>query len=207
MRAYVDGGNNIFDANNIKKTILYKSRVPNSKVSVIEIDKSLSSTTSVKIANIPSVHSIEFRDNHMTVWHDYQIGSGKRVEYNEVVEFVSGVEVISPYVSQNSEVRLVMSSSQRHDRLYSDALYCTVPGCKDSFKTEEDLSDHVTDGIHMICESLMGMDRVLSLYVQRINTNAMAHTSGIGGNRIGSGLEDSRHALLVTSEGWALKKK
>ena len=46
-----------------------------------------------------------------------------------------------------------------------------------------------------------------SLYAQRINTNAMAHTSGIGGNRIGSGLEDSRHVLLVTSEGWALKRK
>ena len=33
----------------------------------------------------------------------------------------------------------------------------------------------------------------------------MAHTSGIGGNRIGS--EDSWHELLVTSEGCALKKK
>ena len=205
MRAYVDGGNNI--PNDIKEAILYKSGVPNSKVSVIEIDKSLSSTTSIKIANSQSVHSIEFRDNHMTVWHYYQIGSGKRVEYNVVVEFVSGVEVISPYVSQNSEVRLAMSSSQRHDRSYSDALYCTVPGCKDSFKTEEGLSDHVIDDNHTICESLTGMDRVRSLYAQRINTNAMAHTSGIGGNRIGSGLEDSRHVLLVTSEGWALKRK
>ena len=144
MRAYIDGGNNILDANDIKEAILYKSGVPNSKVSVIEIDNSLSSTTSVKIANSQSVHSIEFRDKHMTVWHCYQIGSGKRVEYNEVVEFVSGVEVISPYVSQNSEVRLAMFSSQRHNRSYSDALYCTVPGCKDSFNTEEDLSDHVT---------------------------------------------------------------
>ena len=33
--------------------------------------KSLSSTTSVKIVNSQSVHSIEFRDNHMTVWHYY----------------------------------------------------------------------------------------------------------------------------------------
>ena len=45
---------------------------------------------SVRIANSQSVNSIEFRDNHMTVWHYYQIRSGKRVEYNEVVEFVSG---------------------------------------------------------------------------------------------------------------------
>ena len=208
MRAYVDGGNNILDANDIKEAILYKSGVLNSKMLVIEIDKSLSSTTSVRIANSQSVNSIEFRDNHMTVWHYYQIRSGKRVEYNEVVEFVSGVEVISPYVSQNREVRLAMSSSQRHNRTYSDTLYCTAPGCKDSFKTEADLSDHVTDGNHTICESLTGMCRVRSLYVQRINTNAMAHTSGIGGgNQIGSALEDSLQALLVTSEGWALKKK
>ena len=116
------------------------------------------------------------------------------------------MEVISQYVSQHSEVRLAMSSSQRHDRSYSDALYCTVPGCKACFKTEEDLSDHMTDGNHTICESITGMDRVRILYAQRINTNAMAHTSGIGGNPIGSDLQDSRHALLVTSEGWALKK-
>ena len=88
MRAYVDGGNTIIDANDIKEVILYKSEVPNSKVSVIEIDKSLSSTTNIKIANSQSVHSIEFRDNHMTVWHYYQIGSGKKAEYNEVVEYV-----------------------------------------------------------------------------------------------------------------------
>ena len=39
MRTYVDEGNNILDANDIKEAILYKSGVPNSKVSVIEIGK------------------------------------------------------------------------------------------------------------------------------------------------------------------------
>ena len=37
MRAYVDGGNNILDANDTKEPILYKSGVP---ISLIEIDKS-----------------------------------------------------------------------------------------------------------------------------------------------------------------------
>jgi hypothetical protein len=64
-------------------------------------------------------------------------------------------------------------------------------------------NDFLTDGNHTICESLTGMDRVRSLYAQRINT------SGIGRNLIGSGLDpqESRHALLVNIEGWALKKK
>ena len=208
MRACVDGGNNILNANDIKSAILYKSGVPNSKVSVIEIDKSVSSTTSVKIANSQSIHSTEFSDNHMTVWHYYQIGSGKRVEYSEV-EFASGVEIVSPFVSNKNANQQTMASSQRQDRAYSDLLFCTVPGCKDSFRTVEDLDDHLTDGNHTICEPLTGMDRVRSLYAQRINTNAMAHTSGIGRNLIGSGLDaqESRHALLVNSEGWALKKK
>ena len=91
-----------------------------------------------------------------------------------------------------------------HTVTHCNAHYLAV---KISLKTEEDLSDHVTDYNHTICESLTGMDRVRSLYALRINTNVMAHTSGIGRNRIGSGFEDSRHVLIVKSESWALKKK
>ena len=127
MRAYVDGGNNIQNANDIKSAILYKSGVPNANVSVIDIDKSVSTTTNVKIASSQSIHSIQFNDEHMTVWHYYQIGNGKTVKYSEV-KFVSGVEVISPFVSNHNENRLTMASSQRKDRSYSDLLFCTVPG-------------------------------------------------------------------------------
>ena len=99
--------------------------------------------------------SIQFNDDHMTVWHYYQIGNGKIVKYSEV-KFVSGVEVISPFVSNHNENRLTVASSQRKDR---SAQFLIVH----NFTNVEDLDAHVTNGNHTMCEPLTGMDRVRTL--------------------------------------------
>ena len=58
--------------------------------------------------------------------------------YSEV-QFVPGVEIISPFVSNHYENPLTMASSQRRDISYSELMFCKVPGCRYNFRNVKDI--------------------------------------------------------------------
>lgn len=209
MRAYVDAGNDLLDASDVKSAIEYQGGVPNAKVSVIEIDKSRTEVTNVKIPNSQSIHSVRFYNDHMVVWNYYGIGPGKRVGYyDNDFSIVPAVTVLEPFEQAVKSQDSMTASKTRADRVYCDKVFCIEPGCTDSFSTALELAEHIGHGKHnsIISESLTSMDKVRITYGQRISTSAMAHAC-IAESSYSFNPDMSTHAEYVSSQGWALKPK
>ena len=96
IRKYVDEGNNLISANDIRKA-LCTSNLINTKVSVVSFNKGL--LTGTKIDKISSYHSYEISEsNSITAWRYYNLGQGVKTKFDGNSDtFESAINVIDPW--------------------------------------------------------------------------------------------------------------
>jgi hypothetical protein len=212
MAAYVNSGNDLKSAQDIRKALLYRGERKNYKVYVIEIDREKCFLPSIKIADVQSIHSVKFEENCMTLWMFFDIGNGKIEDYTNEM-FVSGVHVISGFndsIIPNPILAVgAQETANRLDRQYSPLLFCADDGCSSSFSTQEELEEHVLQGKHKYVEKSSAMDDVKSSFCKRIRTSEMEHKKASGGPSyvVDENIHSSNHLKLCYTMGWALKPK
>ena len=93
IRKYVDEGNNLISANDIRKA-LCTSNLINTKVPVVSFNKGL--FTGTKIDKISSYHSYEISEsNSITAWRYYNLGQGVKTKFDGNSDsFESAINVI-----------------------------------------------------------------------------------------------------------------
>jgi hypothetical protein len=65
MRSFVDAGNDILSADDLKQALMYGKGLKNTNVGVAVINSDQSKINGIKIAKVSQFHSISFEKDHM----------------------------------------------------------------------------------------------------------------------------------------------
>ena len=77
IKSYINAGNDLINVIDLHKALQYGNGVQNAKCGIIEIDSKKSRIqNAVRIANISSYHSVQFKENEMIFWRYFNIGKG-----------------------------------------------------------------------------------------------------------------------------------
>ena len=77
MRRYLNEGNNIISASDMKRALDFYGGVKGCRVSVVSVDTSKQEITQHKWTGIQSINNFEFQRLGIMVWKAYGIGKGK----------------------------------------------------------------------------------------------------------------------------------
>ena len=121
IRKYVDEGNNLISANDIRKA-LCTSNLINTKVSVVSFNKGL--LTGTKIDKISSYHSYEISEsNSITALRYYNLGQGVKTKFDGNSDTVeSAINVIDPWERCKGQ-RKCLQKSERKDRMLCELFF------------------------------------------------------------------------------------
>ena len=165
LNAFINSGNDCMSANDIKNGVLFLSGSKDSKVSVVEIDKSKTVMQECKILNISTMHSIAFQQDSMSMWQYYDCGDGKVIKYAGL-NFKSGLVVLEPFEGSHNMVDKQSSKKKkkekkRGDRELCNGVFCKEPSCLMYFNTNDDYKDHINEGNHIIRHEETSMYSIL----------------------------------------------
>ena len=160
INAYVNAGNNCMSAAEIKKGVLFLGGSNDSKVSVVEIDKTKTAMSVTKIPNISTIHSISYSNDGMTMWQYFDCGKGKDIKFFEL-EFVSGLTIVEPFEGSENTSASVGKQRQRKDRCLNTGVFCNEPTCLMFFENEADLENHKSENTHQTHNTPTTMDSIL----------------------------------------------
>ena len=96
----------------------YIQEVQNSQ----KFDKTKTKMEERKIANISSIHSIEYNDTYVTMWQYYKCGTGKTIKLSGL-NFESGLNVLHPFAGTNDSVGQPKGNKQRRDRMLCSVFF------------------------------------------------------------------------------------
>ena len=198
---YVNAGNDIQSAEDVKKSLLYMNGVRNAKVSVVSVDESLNSVDAQTIDGISKYHSAEFYEDHVKLWNFYNIGAGKNVKMKSVT-FNSGLTVESPFEGAATVLatRKQPSKKARLDRVRNDDVrMCYKINCVRTFANDDDLETHMLIGDHTY--DLQGMDCIKQLYISHVSSNQPSTSRGP------EIIDASAEYLKYFVMGWALPRR
>ena len=208
LNAYVHSGNDCLSAIDIKKGILHQGGPKNTKVSVVEIDKSKCEITHSKIKDIQSFHSVRFHRQGMIFWRYFDCGAGRYEPFHNL-EFASGLSVVSEF-SEIHDVS-VFVPKKRGDRGLCNLFFCSHPGCIDSFHSDEELSTHVAlNDHHFHSTEMSNIDSVKAHYAKLMHEASHTMTSQNQPSKSFPICDLVRNCSLykeVSTLGWALPKR
>lgn len=95
LNAYINSGNNVCNAQEMKSGILYRGGPKNLSVSVASVHTKSTLLNFNKIPGISTFHSASVEDNSVTFYKYYGIGAGKIVESN--ANFVNKIVTIEEF--------------------------------------------------------------------------------------------------------------
>ena len=198
---YVNAGNDIQSAEDVKKSLLYMNGVRNAKASVVSVDESLNSVDAQTIDGISKYHSAEFYEDHVKLWNFYNIGAGKNVKMKSVT-FNSGLTVESPFEGAATVLatRKQPSKKARLDRVRNDDVrMCYEINCVRTFANDDDLETHMLIGDHTY--DLQGMDCIKQMYINNVSSNQPSTSRGP------EIIDASAEYLKYFVMGWALPRR
>jgi hypothetical protein len=171
MRAYVDSGNNIECANDIKRALHYMGGIKG-RVSVIAITKEITELSASKIPNISQYHSIQFDEDGMTFWPYFNIGVGEKITYGSP-SFTPKLEVIQPFTLASATPTTIdtgVHMKQRSDRGFREFHVCPDVACLATFENEHELDEHILGNVHNYIQPRTSEDRVKLAYAKRMHS-------------------------------------
>ena len=124
MKSYVNSGNDLHNANDIKKGLLYMGGPPCSYIGIAEVSKSSCSLETDTIPGISSYHSYEFAKSSssssqisLKAWKYYNVGVGKNITAH-VSEYHSGAVAIGSFTATSRQEFTSTSTDETGMNLY-----------------------------------------------------------------------------------------
>ena len=203
LRYYVNAGNKVTSATDMRNGLIWMDGVKGVSVSAITVDSTNIPGKSFPF-NIPDVTKmffLEYEKEHMVVRRAYNIGSGRIIKYPNKKIYNNNFQFLHPFSSnpQNSEPGTVkssipMASEQQHWN-------CPSSGCQRTFTSIAALRRHNFE----LCTyevKRTSMDNVKRVYANKLE---VLDESSVKLTRQG---EDQLHSgCTLYKMGWALKNR
>ena len=201
-RMYVNAGHDITTAEEMKKAMLYEGGISNGHVAVAEMEGG--ELGALCIPAINNIHSVEYHENHMTVWRYYGIGKGHEVQY-KYPSFRSGLVIISDF--EEGTVPITTKVKKKKTEVQ---LLCPEDSCTCVFNDEQDLQGHLISGSHTLITPTTGLDKIKHAYVKRLKTTFVAPKLGKYAevpSQAHTNLQQISSKISTYSSGWAIRKR
>ena len=209
LRSYVDAGNDIVTAEDLRQSLHYGFGMKDTMIGVAQVDNVL--LDGPKIPGLSDYHSIEFQEDHMVMWKYYQIGEGIKQNYNNLT-VNPAIKLLQPYSKTESILRLESGKrkgeKQREDRRLCTLLFCQELGCIQSFNTIAELNSHNESGVHTIAKEVSSFDKVKKIFVEKMKSTSQLH-SHVSAATIETANADTTdrtwtYQRIFKDQGWAL---
>ncbi|CAF0970210.1 unnamed protein product [Didymodactylos carnosus] len=150
--AFVDAGNNVLNASDIKTAMEYCDGIKNLWIAVAKNDQTAVITEKTILPEISSIRSIQYTPNGMVLGKSSGIGDGLFILYsNPTVK--PNMKLIEPFEPAPTPIsRRLNNNKQRSkpriDRQYNTYYFCPVDNCTKVFQSENELLEHIAVGLH-----------------------------------------------------------
>ncbi|CAG2256851.1 unnamed protein product [Mytilus edulis] len=215
IRRYINQGNDVLTATQMKEAIEKTSKKVRYVVKVVETDTSATHPhQKVQVPSISAMNNFEFVENGVKVWRHYKLGAGKLVPLNladvivpklRIIENPSEIVDFHPLVQSSSSVSssstTASSASSSSTQQSEDIFTCTNDGCTASFNSHQDFNNHlILDNCEIHSERVSKADVLKTKYVDKLaESQVNSKEITLTGN---CGEMEGEHHL---SRGWAIK--
>ncbi len=227
MRSYLNSGNDISNASQMKRAIESNGGVRGVTAILCGPLNIPNSDLFEKWEGISFINNVEFKEDHMKVWRAYGTGEGKEVPYSEfganasshVPELLPSFSSIEdtpddpiPSFNDVTPRHIVKEKAQRATTSETpdgdsdtdeDTLFtCSVEGCVKTFQRFSSLQTHLDIGKHKYAlERETLLDKAKIKYAQKLESGQSAIDTEIDE----SDLPSSSDVTMPLPMGWALK--
>ena len=162
INSFIQKGNNVESALDIKKAILSSNSIDGFHIQVCEVNDLISFKNDFEFKNITSYHSFEYFDNHLLAFNNYNVGFGKKIKYvdqlreidvkNLVIKLKKASLKIIEYETNNNDTALI--------NLFSNNLFifkCEI--CEFITSEKNELKEHA--GSHEVNLSQLAKTKIM----------------------------------------------
>ena len=117
-------------------------------VAVVQVDTTKSVGVENKIPGISLLNNFLFEERGLHAWKAYKVGPGCFIPYDKAIverQGDTGLKVIQPFGARTKERGTIAENTRPPTEIFP----CTETGCVLSFKTLEEVEQHMDSGKHV----------------------------------------------------------
>ena len=146
IRNFCNQGHDILRAEDMREALM-SHPVKGTTCSVNAIDETAQSIKVKNIAQFSNFHNFQFEDDGIRIWRAYGIGTGKFLQYSNIVvhpQKETCIKTLQQFFPFKSRAMVPETSKETEKQVFE----CTIPGCGKVFKRYENLNLHLETGKH-----------------------------------------------------------
>ena len=207
IKRWVNEKHDMTTAENMKEVLESHGGLKGCRVAVVQVDTTKSVGVENKIPGISLLNNFLFEERGCRAWKAYKVGPGCFIPYDKVIierQGDTGLKVIQPFGARTKERGTIAENT----RPLTEIFPCTETGCVLSFKTLEEVEQHMDSGKHVReLESESLYDSIRKKWAERLTgvNVAVFHETG---TYSAEELDFSYPSLSKKDQqpmGWALK--
>ena len=152
IRRYVNEKHDVVTAANMKEALESHGGIAGCRAAVAEIVVEKETGGGNKLKGISKFNNFEFTEAGIRVWRAYQLGPGSLVSYEgNTQQEETGMKVLQTFGPSSRCGNVATgpnSNTSRKNR--NEVLFCDVPGCVLTFKSENEAQAHMDTGTHQL---------------------------------------------------------
>ena len=152
MKAHIKRWENekhdVITAENMKEALESHGGLKGCRVAVVQVDTTKSVGVENKIPEIRLLNNFLFEERGVRAWKAYNVGPGCFIPYDKVIiggQGDTGLKIIQPFGAKTKERGTIAENT----RPLTEIFPCTETGCVLSFKTLQEVEQHMDSGKHV----------------------------------------------------------
>ena len=148
IKRWVSEKHDMTTAENMKEVLESHGGLKGCRVAVVQVDTTKSVGVENKIPGISLLNNFLFEERGRRAWKAYKVGPGCFIPYDKVIierQGDTGLKVIQPFGARTKERGTIAENT----RPLTEIFPCTETGCVLSFKTLEEVEQHMDTGKHV----------------------------------------------------------
>ena len=145
LLAYIDQGNNIINANDIKKAVDSISKLEGLICYVCDLMNNIDFKKDFNIKNISYLHSFEYFEDYLIAYKYYNVGTGNKIMYKDLTKLDSKdiknkIENFSLKIHDSNEMNDFGNLKSKSNNL--SLIKCKFDGCNYSTSDKNEIKEH-----------------------------------------------------------------
>ena len=148
FKTWVNEKHDVITAENMKEALESYGGLKGCRVAVVQVDTTKPVCVENKITGISLLNNFLFVERGVRTWKVYNVGPGCFIPYDrEIIERQgdTGLKVIQPFGARTKERATIAENT----RPLTEIFPCTETGCVLSFKTPEEVEQHMSSEKHV----------------------------------------------------------
>ena len=148
IKRWVNEKHDVITAENMKEALKSHGGLKGCRVAVVQVDTTKSVGVENKIPGISLLNNFLFEERGLRAWKAYKVGPGCFIPYDKAIverQGDTGLKVIQHFGARTKERGTIAENT----RPLTEIFPCTETGCVLSFKTLEEVEQHMDSGKHV----------------------------------------------------------